>query len=141
MNSNGLTYIDYSFGLSDKLDGRTKPTNGKEFYYDLSAHREFSSESKWREKFKEVPTSIFNFLEKQREKTHYYRGEPVVEVSSAYNGMCVYKMKSILGLSYYPIEGEVDIYSINKGIKDRGYKVFINPSQIVLYTQDYRKYV
>lgn len=61
------------------------------------------------------------------------RGDPLLEVNSCFGGMGVYKMKNIID-SEARYSGETSEHVIfNKKIKKHGGKIFVNPSQILLY--------
>ena len=61
------------------------------------------------------------------------RGDPLLEVNSCFGGMAVYKLKDVIesGARY---SGETSDHEVfNKAITDNGGRIFLNPSQVLLY--------
>jgi len=63
------------------------------------------------------------------------RGEDPYEVDSCFGGMAIYK-SNVLDKVFYT-EKDCDHVTLHEQIRNNGYKVWLNPSQITLYTEHY----
>jgi hypothetical protein len=66
------------------------------------------------------------------------RGDSPYEVDSCFGGMCIYKYDTLNGLKY--TNEDCDHVTLHKQIRNNGYRIWINPSQITLYTEHYYQY-
>jgi glycosyltransferase involved in cell wall biosynthesis len=67
------------------------------------------------------------------QKNTFLVGKEMVEVDSAFGGLAVYKMEDILDCTYTGEHGVSEHISLHRKIRDKGKKIFLNPSQIFLY--------
>jgi hypothetical protein len=93
------------------------------------------------EKDEELPMSYSNLLKKQKKYASLKKGDPLVPVKSAFNGLCIYHWETIKDLNYRAIENHDEVVSClcehvdfhlqmaNNGNDQH----FINPSMELLY--------
>lgn len=77
-----------------------------------------------------------NKSEEEKNLMCFHRGEPLVEVDSVFGGLMVYSA-SILEHNIKYEHWSCDHVTLHKQLKDLGYKIYLNPSQIVLYSDHY----
>lgn len=65
----------------------------------------------------------------------YHRGEKPVEVNSCFGGLAIYKHDNFSCRSYSYSPDDCDHVTIHKQMKNDGKKIFMNPSQITLYSK------
>jgi FkbM family methyltransferase len=89
-------------------------TNGDLMHYDQFAFREFSFKTRWDKHFPFwLPPA----------------GTRPVEVKSCFGGMAIYKMEAFMESRYSG--GDCEHVPFHKGMSERGFRGFINPSQRV----------
>jgi hypothetical protein len=93
--------------------------NNQRLYYDTWAYKD-----------------IYNKLEEEKNLMIFHRGENPFEVDSSFGGMCLYP-SSILKHDIKYEDWACDHVTLNKQLKDLGYQILLNPSQIVLYSDHY----
>lgn len=71
-----------------------------------------------------VNTKIFN------------RGEPPIRVKSCFGGLCLYPI-SVLHTNARYESWDCDHVTYHKQLEELGYSVYLNPSQITLYSENY----
>lgn len=96
--------------------------NNKKLYYDSWAYRDINS-------WDFAGDEINNLLD-------FKRGEDLVEVNSCFGGMCFYPI-SVLDENVEYQSYDCDHVTLHKQLKNRGYKVYLNPSLITLYSENY----
>lgn len=96
--------------------------DGQRLYYDSWAYREINS---WDFAGDEVNNRL-----------RFERGEPLVEVNSCFGGLCFYPI-DILKKGVYYTSADCDHVTLHKQLKDLGYKIYLNPSMITLYSENY----
>lgn len=92
--------------------------NKHRLYYDTYAYRD-------------IDTSMDhnnNYLVKNR-------GDDPIEVDSCFGGLALYKTETLRDVKYKA--WDCDHVTLHEQIRKNGYKVWMNPSQITLYTQHY----
>jgi hypothetical protein len=77
-----------------------------------------------------------NKSEEEKNLMCFHRGEPLLEVDSCFGGLCIYPA-SILNYNIKYENWSCDHVTLHKQLKDLGYKIYLNPSQIVLYSDHY----
>lgn len=111
--------IAHSIGLNMPVVG----SNGilyrekEKLYYDSYAWRFLNDDS--------VHTEKINLLK-------FNRGEQLVEVNSCFGGLAIYKKEVLNNVSYHSYD--CDHPTLHKEIRKNGYKIYMNPSQICLYS-------
>lgn len=106
MGSNGMLQRDYE-GKKDQL-----------VHYDVWAFR-------WQGSYKPVGAKQINPL-------HWDRGEPSVPLYSCFGGLGIYRTECLLQCAYDGTDCEH--VPLHRKMRDNGYgRIFMNPSQIVLY--------
>ena len=68
----------------------------------------------------------------------YKRGDSPIEVDSCFGGMAIYKTPILKDVEYE--DWDCDHVTLHSQIKKQGYKVWLNPSQITLYTEHYYQF-
>lgn len=91
-------------------------------YYDSWAYRDINS-------WEFTSNKINNAL-------NLKRGEDLVEVNSCFGGMCFYPI-SVLDEDVEYQDYDCDHVTLHKQLKNLGYKVYLNPSLITLYSENY----
>lgn len=91
--------------------------DNKRLYYDTWAHR------------------VGNWEDKTTNDLHFNRGEDPIEVNSCFGGMAIYKSHVLSNCQY--TDEDCDHVTLHKQIKDKGFKIYLNPSQITLYSEHY----
>lgn len=117
-----------SFGFdvtaSNSVLCRYRPSNEgmvfEKLYYDSWAFRHFNHE----EKHDDQEINLMNLQ----------KGLMPFEVFSAFGGLCIYKDKILQEGKYFYNETDCDHVTLHKQMRQDGYKIFVNPSQIVLYS-------
>lgn len=66
------------------------------------------------------------------------RGVIPYEVDSCFGGMCIYKYDTLNNVKY--TNEDCDHVTLHQQIRNNGYRIWINPSQITLYTEHYYQY-
>lgn len=66
----------------------------------------------------------------------YNRGESLVRVNSCFGGLAIYKPRFLDEADVWYTEGDCDHATLNNQLAHRGYNLYLNPSQIVLYSTD-----
>lgn len=67
----------------------------------------------------------------------YDRGEPPIKVLSGFGGLAIYRSECLDNDAYYQA-GDCDHVTLHKQLIEHGYdKIFVNPSQITLYSETY----
>ena len=107
MASNGVLYRERD-GITEKL------------FYDTFAFRPLNRES-----IKDY--SIYNLLD-------YRVGQEPIKVFSAFGGLCIYKTDVLGGNNLYQSH-DCDHPTLHKQLREVGYEVFLNPSQLTLYNE------
>lgn len=69
---------------------------------------------------------------------NFQRGESPVECDSVFGGAALYKSHVLKDTEYQ--SWSCDHVTLHKQIRDKGYRVWLNPSQIVLYSNHYYQY-
>lgn len=64
----------------------------------------------------------------------FRRGEPLVQVNSCFGGLAIYKTHFLSENINYD-ETDCDHPTLHNALIERGYKIFLNPSQITLYNK------
>lgn len=88
-------------------------------YYDTWAYKDYS-----------------NLTEEQKNLMVFNRGEPLQRVHSCFGGMMLYPA-SILKHDIKYTEKNCDHITLHEQLVEKGYKIFLNPSQITLYSKHY----
>jgi len=96
--------------------------NNRKLYYDSWAFRDINS---WEFAGDEINNNL-----------DFKRGEDLVEVNSCFGGMCFYPI-SVLNENVEYQSYDCDHVTLHKQLKDRGYKIYLNPSLITLYSENY----
>lgn len=125
----GYSYEGILHSLGSDLDAvgsngllyRQSDKGIERLYYDNWAYRDIDKEYS--------PENNGLFLQ---------RGQDIIEVDSCFGGMAIYKTKCLQNVKYE--DWDCDHVTLHKQIKQNGYKVWLNPSQITLYTQHYYQY-
>jgi hypothetical protein len=69
---------------------------------------------------------------------------PWIEVDSAFGGLAIYKTKTLLGLSHsgqdHAGNQVCEHVALNRQIRDRGYKIFVNPNLINTSVTDHSRF-
>ena len=73
-------------------------------------------------------TSIIPKIQK-----HYCNGNDLVEVDSAFGGLCIYKTSSIKNVRYNSIDDDCEHILFHQRIKYNGGKIYMNPSLVAYY--------
>lgn len=107
VGSNGITY---RYNDKSKLE---------KLFFDTWAYRPFNC---WNDVCGEE-TNLLSFE----------RSQPLVPVFSCFGGMAIYKYDRIKGLRY--TDEDCDHVTLHKQIIDMGQKIYLNPSQITIYTK------
>ena len=117
----GYSYDGIANSISYQRDVMT--SNGLYYsphrvYYDSWAYRKFNNESD----LGDLPNLlVFN------------RGEQPVEVFSGFGGMAIYN-QCIHNAGHYTSD-DCDHVTLHKQLRNAGYKIWLNPSQLVLYNE------
>lgn len=90
--------------------------NNQKLYYDTWAYKDSCNKS-----------------EEEKNLMIFHRGESPFEVDSSFGGMCLYP-SSILKYNIKYDSWDCDHVTLHKQLKDLGYEILLNPSQIVLYS-------
>lgn len=91
-------------------------------YYDSWAYRELDNDE-------ELPDNHVNpFI--------FNRGEQLVKVNSCFGGCAIYPI-SVLNYNFRYHDYDCDHVTLHKQLRDVGYGVYLNPSQITLYSEHY----
>ena len=83
-------------------------------------------------KFYDYISLIYSDKRKGNGDVHYQRGEPLLRVESVFGGACLYKYSYISELHYSGRFDGCEHTSVNNRLE-----CFLNPSQIVLYSDNY----
>jgi hypothetical protein len=68
----------------------------------------------------------------------FNKGEPLIAVNSCFGGLAIYKPHFLSeGLNY--TDEDCDHPSLHNRLAERGYNIFLNPSQITLYNRSLKK--
>lgn len=76
-----------------------------------------------------------NKSEQEKNLMTFQNGEDPIEVDSCFGGLAIYKSKVLKDVKYE--DWSCDHVTLHKQIKDNGYKIWLNPSNTVLYTTHY----
>ena len=99
-------------------------------YYDIFALRETEDES---------PNRHFGKLQTKYKDIKVNDG--LIPVSSAFNGLAIYKTVSIVGSKYYSIPGYAEHAGLHQQMSNLGHgRIFINPSQLTYYDEAMRNH-
>lgn len=84
-------------------------------------------------------TWAFRPVVEQEEKNYnlleFKRGEPILEVESCFGGLCIYKRDCITDSMRYT-KDDCDHVTLHTQMRQDGRKIYINPSQIVVYDME-----
>ena len=114
-----------------KYSSMSRHTN---IYYDIFGHKELDEKVPREGNLQRV------FAALQDKYRHLMPGDPLIPVSSCFNGVGVYRVKSILGARYAALPGYAEHVAFHLELIKRGGSVFINPSQLTYYDQEMAKY-
>lgn len=78
----------------------------------------------------------YNKIEQEKNLMIFHRGEKPFQVDSCFGGLILYPASILEHDIKYDI-WSCDHVTLNKQLKDLDYKVLLNPSQIVLYSEHY----
>ncbi len=79
-----------------------------------------------------------DYTKEEQEKLNrmrFERGERPIEVASCFGGLAIYKRRVLVDNCYS--DEHCDHQTINRKIRDGGGKIYLNPSQITLYSPHY----
>jgi hypothetical protein len=93
--------------------------DNQRLYYDTWAYKDLNNKS-----------------EQDKNLMVFHRGENPFEVDSSFGGLMLYP-SSILKHNIKYDSWDCDHVTLHKQLKDLGYKIYLNPSQIVLYSDHY----
>lgn len=117
--------IIHSIGLTNSksiIGSNSLIYNPDRKYYDSWAYRELGSDEELTDYY--VNTLVFN------------RGEPMRQVNSCFGGCAIYPI-SVLKHNFRYHDYDCDHVTYHKQLRDVGYDVYLNPSQITLYSENY----
>lgn len=117
---NSLGHTGWDAMGSNSLYYFTEEDKVIRLYYDAWAFRSLGDK-------KEIPDTTVNLFQ-------FHRGEPLIQVNSCFGGLGIYKPHVLYqGLDY--TEEDCDHPTLHNALCDKGFKVYLNPSQITLYNQ------
>jgi hypothetical protein len=119
--ANTFGYNNWDVMASNSYLYRDTEQGPQRLHYDSWAFREFGHEEPHEDEH-------VNLME-------FNRGDRPLEVFSAFGGLAVYKAKTLLDGNPEYLEGDCDHCTLHKQIRENGYKIFMNPSQISLYNK------
>lgn len=120
--AHSFSYIDSSIGCigSNSLIYENRESGPIRLYYDALAFRRLNST-------KPHNQSEINLL-------CYNRGETLLEVQSAFGGLAIYNVEPIRKFNLNYDHSDCDHVTLNKKLVELGYRNYMNPSMIVLYS-------
>lgn len=120
--AHSFSYIDSSMGCigSNSLIYENRESGPIRLYYDALAFRRLNST-------KPHNQSEINLL-------CYNRNETLLEVQSAFGGLAIYNVEPIRKFNLTYDESDCDHVTLNKKLVELGYRNYMNPAQIVLYS-------
>jgi glycosyltransferase involved in cell wall biosynthesis len=124
--SNGLR----SMWIDERGRQLKKP---KTLHWDAYAFRRKGDEFCFDSISNEDMTESEEIFIRNSQKNNLSVGDEMVEVDSAFGGLAIYNMKDILDCTYVGKKGISEHIPFHKQIRDKGKKIFVNPSQLLLY--------
>lgn len=113
--------FSYNFDVvcSNSLLYRTRDSITERLFYDTFAYRPLNKESSENH-------SIYNLLQ-------FKVGQEPFRVNSAFGGMAIYKSSVLHNVEYKSYD--CDHPTLHRQLREFGYNIWLNPSQIVLYNK------
>lgn len=123
---NTLSYLkdsSYKYGLKDDTI-----IGSNSIFYNTLQQRLFYDTWAYKDKYSRT--------EEEKNLMKFHRGESPFEVDSCFGGMALYPLSAFKENVWYE-DWDCDHVTFNKPLKELGYKVLLNPSQITLYNEHY----
>ncbi len=103
-------------------------------YYDIFGHRELD------EPLSINPMQGGRIPKLQDKYAGLNPGDDMVEVASAFNGLAIYRTESIRQCTYVQYDGYAEHVGFHHMIRQKGGRIFINPSQLTFYDRPTKEY-
>lgn len=114
-----LSY-DFDVVASNSLLLRYRDDVYEKIYYDSWAFRKLDHPAK--------------HLDEEINTLNLRKGDAPFEVLSAFGGLAIYRADALTSGKYKYTKKDCDHVTLHKAMKERGYKIWVNPSMISLYS-------